>query len=115
MSVFVTNANRSMRSEESGAVFLVTAPNLVLLLPPTSPDLSYTFVLGVGGLSAGTGLSISPRLNDKIMGNGFAPQDDKDALLAGAGDREGDSITFVGDGIDGWYITAAVGTWSREA
>lgn len=109
------SANYSLLAADSGSVILVTGADKVLTLPATVVGLEYTFVLASAGLSAGTGLSISPAAADKIMGNGFTSADNKDAILAGSGDREGDSITLVGDGVDGYYIVAVTGTWTREA
>ena len=108
-------ANFSVLEGDSGKTFLITAADLVVSLPATKKGLTYTFVLAAAGLSAGTGLGVSPVAADKIMGNGFTSADNKDALLAGAGDREGDTITIEGDGVDGWYITSVIGTWTREA
>lgn len=115
MSTLIKTANHSIRPEENSATFVAAAPDLVLLLPPTEAGYVFTFALGPAGLSAGTGLSIRPRPIDRILGNGFTSLDAKDAVLAGASDREGDSLTLVGDGVDGWYITAVVGTWTRQA
>lgn len=108
------SANYTMLTADSGALVLVTAADKVITLPATAAGLMYRFVLAAGGLSSGTGLSISPAAADKIMGNGFTSADNKDAILAGSGDREGDSLTIVGDGVDGWYIVAVTGTWTRE-
>lgn len=108
-------ANFSCPREESGSTYMVTAANLVASLPATEKGLIFTFVLAAAGLSAGTGLGVSPVALDKMMGNGFTSLDNKDAQLPGASDREGDSITVEGDGVDGWYITSVVGTWTREA
>jgi len=113
--VRMLGANASLTPADAGAVLIITAANLVISLPPTAPGLHFTFVLAAGGLSAGAGLAISPVAADKIMGNGFTSADNKDAILAGATDREGDSITLEGDGADGWYISAVTGTWTREA
>jgi len=113
--VLTLSANAPLAPEDTGALVIVTAPNLVISLPPTESGLRYTFVLAAAGLSAGAGLAISPNAVDKIMGNGFTSLDNKDALLAGAGDREGDSITIQADGVDGWFIVAVTGTWTREA
>jgi hypothetical protein len=74
----------------------------------------YTFVLSANGLSAGTGLTLNIDANDKFMGNGFTPSDGKDCILAGATDREGDTITIMSDGDKGWLILNVTGTWSRE-
>jgi hypothetical protein len=105
----------TVTAADSGKVFVATAADVVFTLPATSAGLTYRFVVAASGLSAGTGLSVSPAAVDKIMGNGFTSADDKDAILSGATDREGDCITIVGDGADGWYITGVVGTWARQA
>ncbi len=108
-------ANATLKLNESGTVYLCDAADLVITLPATRAGVVYTFVLGPNGLSTGTGLSISPAAADAIHGNGLTSVDDKDLILAGSGDREGDIVTIVGDGIDGWFITAVTGTWSKEA
>ena len=108
-------ANYTVPREESGTTYVATAANLVFSLPPTEKGLQFTFVLAASGLSAGTGMSVSPQATDKIMGNGFTSADNKDAINTGATDREGDLITVVGDGVDGWYIVDVVGTFAREA
>lgn len=99
----------------SGAVILVTAADQTLALPATAEGLWYTVVLAAAGLSTGAGLAISPVAADQIIGNGFTPADDRDAILAGSGDRAGDALTLVADGVDGWYIVDVIGTWTRQA
>lgn len=85
-----------------------------MTLPNTEEGLTYTFAVQADALSAGVGLRISPAAADAIMGNGLTSVDDKDLMNSGATDAEGDSVTLVGDGIDGWYITAITGTWVKE-
>ena len=113
--VLTKSADYTVTAGDSGATIIVTGVDKVMTLPATAAGLRYRFVLAAAGLSAGTGLSISPNAADKIMGNGFTSADDKDAILAGSGDREGDSIMLEGDGVDGWYIVSVVGTWTRQA
>lgn len=113
--VLTKSADYTLTTGDSGATVLVTGVDKVLTLPATVAGVWYRIVLAAAGLSAGTGLSISPNSADKIMGNGFTSADDKDAILAGSGDREGDAITLVGDGVDGWYIAGVTGTWTRQA
>lgn len=115
MPVLTKSADYTLTAADSGALVIVTGVDKVLTLPATVAGLVYTVVLAAAGLSAGTGLSISPNSADKIIGNGFTAADDKDAILAGSGDRAGDAITLVGDGVDGWYITSLTGTWTRQA
>lgn len=108
--------NVTLTEADSGSTIFVGAADVVVTLPATIPGARYRFVLLAAGLSAGTGLSISPNASDKIMGNGFTSADDKDAILAGAGDREGDTIEIEGDKAgDGWVILDVIGTWTRQA
>lgn len=113
--ILTKSANYTLTTADSWSVVVVTGADKIMTLPATVAGLWYTFVLASAGLSAGTGLQISPQAADKIMGNGFTSADNKDAILSGSGDREGDMITLVGDGVDGWYIMDVVGTWTREA
>jgi hypothetical protein len=115
VEVISTAVNRTLTQDESGAVVIVTAADKVITLPATQLGLVYTVMLGAGGLSASTGLSVSPAAADQIIGNGFTVADDKDAINTGATDVVGDSITLVGDGSAGWYVTNVTGTWAREA
>lgn len=114
LPILSKSGDYTVTPEDSGSVIIVTGADKVMTLPATVAGLKYTFVLAAAGLSVGTGLQISPAAADKIMGNGFTSADDKDAILAGSGDREGDSITLIGDGSLGWYIVGVVGTWTRQ-
>jgi hypothetical protein len=106
-------ANYTVTREDSGKVFVSTAADLVFTLPATEKGLTYTFVTKV--VSAGTGTSVSPQAADKIIATGFTSADDKDAVNTGATDTEGDSITLVGDGLDGWIEVGRRGIWARQA
>lgn len=114
-TVLTKSANYSLLAADSGSLVLVTAADKILTLPATAAGLVYRISLAAAGLSSGTGLQIAPAAADKIMGDGFTSADNKAAILAGSGDREGDSITLVGDGVDGWYIVAHEGTWTRAS
>jgi len=113
--VISTAVNRPMTQDESGSVVVVTAADKVITLPATQLGLEYTVMLGAGGLSSGTGLSVSPAAADQIIGNGFTVADNKDAINTGSTDVVGDSITLLGDGSVGWYVVNVTGTWAREA
>lgn len=107
--------NYTVTVAESGTIFIAGAADLVFTLPATAPGLRFGFIIDAAGLSAGTGLSISPNAVDKLMGNGFTSADDKDAICAGSGDREGDNLYAIGDNVGaGWYVTVQ-GTWTRQA
>lgn len=115
VGVATKSADYSLLAADSGKLIVVTGADKVLTLPATAAGLYYRVTLAAAGLSAGTGLQIAPQAADKIMGNGFTSADNKAAVLAGSGDREGDSITLVADGVDGWYIASVTGTWTRAA
>ena len=106
-------ASATLAVSDHGGVFEAdSTTSVVLTLPSTQKGLTFTLV--VGQLTSSGGHAFSPAAADKIMGNGFTATDDKDAICTAATDRVGDSITLVGDGVDGWYITSVVGTWARE-
>ena len=108
VNTITTAINRTLTADESGSTVFVTAADKVMTLPATQAGLTYTFVLGNGGLSSGTGLSISPAAADAIDSNG----DDTDFVNSGATDTVGDSVTVVGDGAGGWYAMNVQGTWT---
>lgn len=104
-------------ASESGATFVSSAADVVFTLPATAAGLVYRFING--SVSAGTGLSVSPNASDKIMGSigsvAITSADDKDLINTGATDVLGDSLTLMGDGVDGWYIIHGTGVWARQA
>ena len=111
--VVTKTANYTVMVTESGTIFIANALDLVFTLPATAAGLRFTFL--VKTLSATTGLSISPAAADAIHGGGLTSVDDKDLINTAATDAEGDSMTLVGDGIDGWWIESINGTWAKEA
>lgn len=111
----IKTAAYSITSEDAGRLIVADAADLTITLPATVAGMEVTIALGPNGLSTGTGLLVDCAAADKVFGNGFTAAAGKGALLAGAGDRIGDSITLVGDGSTGWFITAVTGTWTREA
>lgn len=113
--VVSTAVDLTLTREHSGALIIVTAADKVITLPSTAAGLRYKILLATAGLSAGTGLSVSPAALDLITGNGFTVADNKDAINTGATDVAGDFIELTGDGSLGYYITDIAGTWAREA
>ena len=109
----VVTTNRTLTREDNGKTFFADAVDLVFTLPPTEAGLTFTFITKT--LSASTGVQVSPNAADQIIGNGFTPADDKDAINTAATDAVQDTLTIVGDGSLGWYITGIKGTWARQA
>lgn len=113
----VKTASYSATAEDAGRLIVANAADLTITLPAaaTCVGAEITVSLGASGLSAGTGLLVDVTGTDEVVGNGFTAAAGKGALLAGAGDRVGDSITVKSDGVSSWFITAVTGTWTREA
>jgi hypothetical protein len=109
----VTGAD-ALTAEESGKVMMINSTTTrIISLPATAAGLVYTIVVKVAATS-GTGHSISPVAADKIIESSITPADDKDLINTQATGAAGDSITLVGDGVDGWLVVAKTGTWARE-
>ncbi len=113
--VALTGATNTVTAAQNGCTFLVGTADMVITLPSTAAGLKYTFVLQNAALSASTGMQISPAALDAIHGNALTSVDDKDLINSGATDAEGDAVTLVADGVDGWYVQSVVGTWAKEA
>lgn len=111
--IVTKTASFTVTEADSGKVFICNAADLVATLPSTAEGLVFTFVTKVA--SAGVGTSVSPAAADKIMGAGVTAADNKDLINSGASDVVGDSVTIVGDGLDGWFVLSTTGTWAREA
>jgi hypothetical protein len=109
----IKTANFTVTAADSGKVYLLAAADIVVTLPATEAGLEYTFITHT--VSAGTGASVSPAAADAIHGKGLTSVDNKDLINTGATDAEGDSVTLVGDGVDGFWVVAANGTWAKEA
>jgi len=120
-SVEAITASATLSYEDSGTVFLVGTDALVITLPPTKVGVTYTIVNS--GADGNNIITISPDAADAIFGTvANAAADsvsggvvDKNLVNTKATANKGDSVTLVGDGIDGWYIVSGVGIWASEA
>ena len=106
-------SSRSVTVAESGTTFFLKAVDLKMTLPSTAIGLTYTFI--VHTVSSSTGAQIDPASADAIHNAGDTSVDNKDMINTPATDTEGDSITLVGDGVDGWWVIAITGIWAKEA
>ena len=108
----------TVRATDANTVFLITTADKTVTLPSSAiagAGLAYTFIVTAAALSTGSGFSISPNAVDKLMGAGITSADNKDFINDGVTDAEGDFMTIISDGVDGWYIQSFRGVWTREA
>jgi hypothetical protein len=86
-------------------------------MPPVGPStVGLTYTIRNGAKKDGdVQVAVSPNAADQIIGNGFTPADNKDALNPKATSKAGDEITLVSNGSAGWFVSNVVGLWAREA
>lgn len=105
--------NKTLDEGDIGVVQNVTVDAKTITLPATVVGYSYT--IRNGGADGAVAVTVSPNANDKIMGNGYTSEDNKDAVNTKTTAKKGDYIKLVGDGVNGWMITEVVGTWAKQA
>lgn len=90
-----------------------SAASVTLTLPATVVGYNYTIVALYPSSNA---INISPNSSDKIVGLNIGSAggtDNKDYILATP--VKGDFIKLIGDGVNGWMIHEASGTWTVES
>lgn len=93
----------------SGLQLNIAAPGITLTLPTTSIGYTYTIVNTIGNGN----FVITPSAADTIVGGGLDDGSEGQELAMKMG-MIGDSITLVGDGVDGWVITNLIGQGSFQ-
>lgn len=110
----IVTANTTLTAEDDGCTVIIdTATSVIVSLPATAAGLKFAVVIKTP-TTIGNLHSVSPAALDKLMGDGFAALDNKDAQNTQASAKQGDALELVGDGVDG-YLIKATGTWAREA
>jgi predicted lactoylglutathione lyase len=102
-------ASMTVTAEDTGSVIVAdSTTSIVVTLPATTAGLKYTLV--VKQATAAGGHAFSPVAVDKFIY--AAKADDADLVCTAATDVVGDSVTIVGDGLDGWVVVSKTGTWA---
>jgi hypothetical protein len=117
--------NKTLALTDCGVVQNVITDALTITLPATAAANSFTVrnggVPASSGVGAGTGaggsvlVSIAPNASDKVQGLGFSASDNKAINNTKATSNVGDEIQLVGDGVDGYNVVRAKGTWVRAS
>jgi hypothetical protein len=114
-AVKVTTASVTLTAKDDGCTVIVdTTDNCTVTLPATAAGLKFTVIVKQAGAS-GKLHKLSPVAADKFIGNGFTAADAKACQNTQATAAVGDSVSIVGDGVDGWLFTNVAGTWARES
>ena len=113
-------ANTTLTAADSGKVYLIATDAITITLPATALGLTYTFVnTGADGNNI---MTISPNASDYIAGTAtlassvvdLGVTDDKDIINTKTSSITGDSVTIVGDGVAGYFVTSINGIWASE-
>lgn len=121
-AVNVTAATKTVAATDAGTVQNAVSPTagtaVVFTLPAAAAGLvglGYTFRSG-GPNNGDTPVTVTPNAADGVNGLGFTSVVGKGPQVLAAVVRVGDEISLQCSGVTGvnaWYITNAVGTWTR--
>ena len=115
----LTSGNVVLTAAQSGGVFMVDSED-TLTLPATVLGLTYTFINT--GADGGNIMVVSPQAADFIAGTATLAASvvdlgvtvNKDIINTKSTSITGDSVTLIGDGVDGYYVTSINGIWASE-
>ncbi len=130
-TVEIVTDDRVITAADHGTIFMIGTDAKTFTLPATIAGIELTFInIGAAGNNI---LTISPVIADGVFGNlaashgANADATTADGLVSqasGAANKDwvntkttanqGDRCTLIGDGVDGWFITAGVGVWASE-
>lgn len=110
--------NTTLASTDAGTVQNVTVDAVVITLPATAAgNVGMQFTVRNGGANNGdVGFTVAPNAADGMNGLGFTSATNKGIVNTKATARPGDEISFQSSGVtgvNGWYVTQAVGTYAR--
>lgn len=117
-------ASATLTKEDANKIVVIdTTTAAVVTLPPVGPgNKGARFHVQVRQLPGSGGHAISPNANDKIFASfaaSTAAADNKDLFFGtdaiGTGDKVGDFVVLVSDGVDGYHQVAGQGSFFREA
>jgi len=112
----------TLDATDCGKILFVTdaADGDAITLPATIAGCEYTFMFV--GSDDGALIDISPNANDAAHGSctlaasvmELSGTDDADFGLTKSGANTGDTMTIMGDGTEGWYVTTCTGIWANN-
>lgn len=120
--VVVTTGSKTVAATDAGTVQVAqpaTVGNTTTFTLPAvaagNVGLSFTFRAG-GPNNGDSPVTVTPNAADGVNGLGFTSATGKGPQVLAAVVRTGDEITLQSSGVTGvnaWYVTNTVGTWTR--
>lgn len=117
-------ASATLTKEDANKIIVIdTATAATVTLPPVGPsNKGARFHIQLRQLPSSGAHAISPNANDRIFASfaaSTAAADNKDLFFGtdaiGTGDKIGDFIVLISDGVDGYHEIASSGSFFREA
>lgn len=119
--VIVTAATKTVAATDAGTVQnYVTAtagtPGVFTLPAAAAGNVGLQYTFRSGNNNGDGPVTVTPNASDGVNGLGFTSAVGKGPQVLAAVVRAGDEITLQCSGVTGvnaWYITSCVGTWTR--
>jgi hypothetical protein len=120
--VNVTASTKTLASTDAGTVQNVVpstaGTTCTITLPAVAAgNVGMSYTIRAGGPNNGDApVTVTPNAGDGVNGLGFTSATGKGPQVLAAVMQAGDEITLQSSGVTGvnaWYITNAVGTWTR--
>jgi len=112
----IITADTILTAEDDGVTLIFNSTDPITVTLPAvatcGAGVKFTFCLKL--VADDNGQSIVPNAVDYITGNGLTADDGEPIYCPyDTPQRVGDTISIVSDGVDGWFITRAIGTWAK--
>lgn len=110
----VKSANYTLDAEDSGKLICVDTDAITLTLPAIADGFGGATIVNIGAYGT-IAVTISPNVNDMILGPDITGANDKDLINTKATAQRFDRVKLdVGDA-DGYVVHGMVGVWARQA
>lgn len=120
--VIVTGATKTLAAATDAGIVqnyvtaTATTPGVFTLPAVAAGNVGLSFTIRCGNNNGDGPVTVTPNAADGVNGLGFTSATGKGPQVLAAVQKAGDEITLQSSGVTGvnaWYITNAVGTWTR--
>lgn len=110
----VKSANYTLDAQDCGKLICVDTDAVVLTLPAIADGFGGATIVNLGAYGT-IAVTISPNVNDMILGPDITGADDKDLINTKATAQRFDRVKLDLGDADGYVVHELVGTWARQA
>ena len=110
----VKSANYTLDAQDCGKLICVDTDAVVLTLPAIADGLGGVTIVNLGAYGT-IAVTISPNVNDMILGPDITGADNKDLINTKATAQRFDRVKLDLGDADGYVVHDLVGVWAREA